>query len=69
MNRRSFLKAATGFAVAVPVATRTAIVMVPKKYTMTVSAPIAMPPFSGGFTVYSYPYVALDLKEVLGIKP
>lgn len=69
MNRRSFLKAATGCAVAVPVATRTAIVMVPKKYTMTVSTPITMPPFAGGFTVYSYPYAALDLKEVLGIKP
>lgn len=53
MTRRSFMKAATGGAVAMPVATRTAIVMVPKKYTMTVSAPIAMPPFTGGFTVYS----------------
>ena len=69
MNRRSFMKAAIGCAVATPAATRTAIVMVPKKYTMTVSAPITIPPFNGGFTIYSYPYVDLDLKAVLGIKP
>lgn len=35
MNRRSFLRAATGCAVAAPVAIRTAVSMVPKKHAMT----------------------------------
>jgi hypothetical protein len=52
MNRRNFLCAATGCAVAVPV--------------VAISQPITqMPPFSGGFTVYSFAPISGDVWAVI----